>query len=365
MKSNISDNIPVDIPNEKYSLRQRHKRSTRTNKQSDNSSLDGINDSSPANETIPQTKSNKKSKGKPKSKQKAAPLSKYRRKTANARERIRMREINSAFEHLRNCVPLSICEGSPTTNNEKLTKITTLRLAMKYISTLNNILNSSFLDSDTSQLLNSIINKTTMQLPSSSNTMENNNDITTQNNNNNNNKKLNMNSLSTTPTKGKRKSKKSETTANKAANKRRKCKPKGTTPKTIRVKAAKKAKTFDSIPNTCLTPPLSSTDSPIDLGLMLESDGESLHLSEPCLSPPLSSCQQTKAFNTSIVSPPSSITMSNGLDIGLFLDSDTDSLHFPEPCLSPLDAGFDTLSPFGDLLHAGFAEPTSLDIYLT
>lgn len=363
MKSNVSDNTTADIPNEKYSLRQRQKRSTRTNKQSDNSSMDGITDSSPAIEIIPQTKTNKKSSGKAKSKQKAAPLSKYRRKTANARERIRMREINSAFEHLRNCVPLSICEGSPTTNNEKLTKITTLRLAMKYISTLNDILNSSFVDSETSQLLDSIINKTTMQLPSSSNTMENNNDITAQNNNN---KKSNMKSLSTTRTMGKRKSKKSETTANKAANnKRRKTKPKSTTTKTTRVKTAKKAKNFDSIPNTCLTPPLSSTDSPIDLGLMLESDGESLHLSEPCLSPPLSSCQQTKAFNTSIVSPPSSITMSNGLDIGLFLDSDTDSLHFPEPCLSPLDAGFDTLSPFGDLLHAGFAEPTSLDIYLT
>lgn len=361
MKSNISNNTSEDIPNEKYSLRQRQKRSTRTNKQSD-SSMNAINDTSPAIEVIPQTKTNKKSSGKPKSKQKAAPLSKYRRKTANARERIRMREINSAFEHLRDCVPLSICEGSPTTNNEKLTKITTLRLAMKYISTLNNILNSSYLDSDTSQLLNSIINKTTMQLPSSSNNMENNNNITTQNNNN---KKMNTNSLGTTPTKGKRKSKKSEQTTNKTANKRRKTKPKNTATKSARVKTTKKAKKFDSIPNTCLTPPLSSTDSPIDLGLMLESDGESLHLSEPCLSPPLSSYQQTKAFNTSTVSPPSSITMSSGLDIGLFLDSDTDSLHFPEPCLSPLDAGFDALSPFGDLLHAGFAEPTSLDIYLT
>lgn len=364
MKSNVSDNTTTDIPNEKYSLRQRHKRSTRVNKQNDNGLKDGINlngtDSSPTTEIIPQTKTSKKSSGKSKSKQKAAPLSKYRRKTANARERIRMREINSAFEHLRDCVPLSICEDSPATNNEKLTKITTLRLAMKYISTLNNILNSSFVDSETSELLNNIINKTTLQLPSSSNTMENNNDSTIQNNN----KASKKDSLSPTPTKGKRKSKKSETT-NKTINKRRKTNPKTTITKTTRVKAAKKAKNFDLIPNTCLTPPLSSTDSPIDLGLMLESDGESLHLSESCLSPSLSSCQQTKAFNTSIVSPPSSVTMSNGLDIGLFLDSDTDSLHFPEPCLSPLDAGFDTLSPFGDFLPAGFAEPTSLDIYLT
>ncbi|KAJ8956185.1 hypothetical protein NQ318_020737 [Aromia moschata] len=63
-----------------------------------------------------------------KAKQKAAPLSKYRRKTANARERSRMREINQAFETLRQAVPqVSVTRQQ----NEKLTKITTLRLAMK------------------------------------------------------------------------------------------------------------------------------------------------------------------------------------------------------------------------------------------
>lgn len=72
-----------------------------------------------------------------KPKQKAAPLSKYRRKTANARERGRMREINQAFEALRRAVPqMSAHSGT----NEKLTKITTLRLAMKYISTLSAVL---------------------------------------------------------------------------------------------------------------------------------------------------------------------------------------------------------------------------------
>ncbi|XP_017786172.1 PREDICTED: helix-loop-helix protein delilah-like [Nicrophorus vespilloides] len=70
----------------------------------------------------------------PKPKQKPAPLSKYRRKTANARERSRMREINQAFETLRRVVP-QLSEAH-TVTNEKLTKITTLRLAMKYISTL-------------------------------------------------------------------------------------------------------------------------------------------------------------------------------------------------------------------------------------
>ncbi|KAL1138553.1 hypothetical protein AAG570_008616 [Ranatra chinensis] len=64
----------------------------------------------------------------------SAPLSKYRRKTANARERSRMREINEAFDSLRRAVPGG---GEP----EKLTKITTLKLAMKYIAALSQALN--------------------------------------------------------------------------------------------------------------------------------------------------------------------------------------------------------------------------------
>ncbi|VEN36167.1 unnamed protein product [Callosobruchus maculatus] len=78
-----------------------------------------------------------------KQKQKAAPLSKYRRKTANARERNRMREINQAFETLRRVIP-HVHQAAPAQlpgANEKLTKITTLRLAMKYISTLTAALN--------------------------------------------------------------------------------------------------------------------------------------------------------------------------------------------------------------------------------
>ncbi|XP_017784932.1 PREDICTED: helix-loop-helix protein delilah-like [Nicrophorus vespilloides] len=78
-----------------------------------------------------------------KPKQKPAPLSKYRRKTANARERNRMREINQAFETLRRVIPqmASTQAAAATAANEKLTKITTLRLAMKYISSLSAALN--------------------------------------------------------------------------------------------------------------------------------------------------------------------------------------------------------------------------------
>ena len=96
----------------------------------------------------------------PKPKQKPAPLSKYRRKTANARERSRMKEINQAFETLRRAIPAaatspssssyasspspssssSSCGGSSTSSSEKWTKITTLRLAMDYIEALTRVL---------------------------------------------------------------------------------------------------------------------------------------------------------------------------------------------------------------------------------
>lgn len=82
---------------------------------------------------------------KKKSKQKPGRLSKYRRKTANARERSRMREINEAFEALRRAIP----HLTPTNDNgEKLTKISTLRLAMKYITALSNALSDSPGESD-------------------------------------------------------------------------------------------------------------------------------------------------------------------------------------------------------------------------
>lgn len=84
-----------------------------------------------------------------KPKQKPAPLSKYRRKTANARERNRMREINQAFETLRRVIPQMAATQPAPTANEKLTKITTLRLAMKYISSLSAALDDNTPGSNT------------------------------------------------------------------------------------------------------------------------------------------------------------------------------------------------------------------------
>ena len=69
-----------------------------------------------------------------KPKSKPPPLSKYRRKTANSRERNRMKEINDAFENLRLVVPAYPAE------NSKPTKITTLRLALNYIAALREML---------------------------------------------------------------------------------------------------------------------------------------------------------------------------------------------------------------------------------
>ncbi|KAG7157264.1 neurogenic differentiation factor 6-like [Homarus americanus] len=64
------------------------------------------------------------------------PLSKYRRKTANARERHRMKEINDAFETLRRVLP-DFCSRQAAA---AMTKITTLKLAVNYIRALSHIL---------------------------------------------------------------------------------------------------------------------------------------------------------------------------------------------------------------------------------
>lgn len=71
----------------------------------------------------------------PKPKAKPPPLSKYRRRTANSRERTRMAEINDAFEVLRQAIP-----NYPEETNSKQTKINTLRMALNYIAALREML---------------------------------------------------------------------------------------------------------------------------------------------------------------------------------------------------------------------------------
>lgn len=69
-----------------------------------------------------------------------APLSKYRRKTANTRERCRMRQINTAFEKLRKMLP---AWGAPRGNSSEMTKITTLKYACAYIRSLQDVLDDT------------------------------------------------------------------------------------------------------------------------------------------------------------------------------------------------------------------------------
>ena len=75
----------------------------------------------------------------PKPRPKSAPMSKYRRKTANLRERLRMGEINTAFEKLRDKLPNPMQQAGKS-KCEKLTKINILHVAINYIRAMENLL---------------------------------------------------------------------------------------------------------------------------------------------------------------------------------------------------------------------------------
>ncbi|XP_050726983.1 neurogenin-2-like [Eriocheir sinensis] len=85
------------------------------------------------------------------------PLSRYRRKTANARERYRMRQINTAFESLRGVLPSWVCSRRAAAD---MTKITTLRLASAYIRSLQDILDGNAPEDTCSWVLSSILGET-------------------------------------------------------------------------------------------------------------------------------------------------------------------------------------------------------------
>lgn len=72
-----------------------------------------------------------------KPRERPAPLSKYRRRTANARERQRMHEVNVAFERLKATIPHHRLKQI---DEKKDTKITTLRCAITYINSLSELL---------------------------------------------------------------------------------------------------------------------------------------------------------------------------------------------------------------------------------
>lgn len=60
----------------------------------------------------------------------------HQRKAANMRERRRMKSINEAFECLRQCIPPTV------TTDRRLSKVDTLKLAIRYIGYLSGIVES-------------------------------------------------------------------------------------------------------------------------------------------------------------------------------------------------------------------------------
>ncbi|KAL5272982.1 hypothetical protein ACFFRR_000014 [Megaselia abdita] len=354
--------------NEKYSLRQRHKRSTVRSKlsQFDNnaksSSLDSssllLSSSSSSSssfddnfEVITKTVASGSS-ALTKNKTKAPPLSKYRRKTANARERTRMKEINSAFEVLRKCVPQAVSgSGDNKESNEKLTKITTLRLAMTYINILSNALedNTPFdlpprIQGEQDHIFEEIDDHSYC---SSDHLVE-------------------VNKVH-----GKRNAK----TSNKKPKKRQ-----TKTEKQQQQKQKQQAKQKDvssSLSPTLFNVNVNTTTSSSAImmndyhsinSILLESDGESLHLSETCLSPlsnGFNSLTPTSISSLSSAASPSSSSsasssshLNNPLELKLLLE--TEQHHPPSlSCISPLET-LDTFNPFSDLLYTEFS-----DFYLT
>lgn len=358
--------------NEKYSLRQRGQRKSIVNKQQKNEKrgverkLNSMSDDLMAIESSSPVMIEKVRSVKEKPKQKAAPLSKYRRKTANARERTRMREINHAFESLRQSVPVVVAGLPSQSTNEKLTKITTLRMAMKYIKILSDILDNKTQVTD--NLLASL-----MQVDADgkhagvSAIPEDDGDQFVANALASNHHDYCKEMEIVKPVKASKITKKVTVKAKKSPTKTRapvkskqqqqphqqKQKVTPLAPPVTSI-SRKQATTviqgggnkfinqlisgnfsnkFDL--SQCLTPP--NDDCPSELGLILESDGESLQLSEPCFSP---------------------------LEFGLLLESDGESLHLSEPCLSPL-SHLDAFNSINDLLHGGFNDHNSLEMYLS
>ncbi|XP_013108873.1 helix-loop-helix protein delilah [Stomoxys calcitrans] len=374
------------MDSEKYSLRHRQKRKQAVGRIIETQGYASDNSNESLSSSI-QSKSPPSNIGK--SKTKAAPLSKYRRKTANARERTRMREINSAFENLRHCVPACITNEDVGTTNEKLTKITTLRLAMKYIRVLSEALvNPQKADYEFLYecALFKPYQRVFIESPDEMDVPE--------------------------PCLKRGKVKNSKTTAPKS-NASRKVSP--------TKKQSKKDKLNDGqpllsspIPNLCQASPasnassayasLSSSDSsasPLsnsshrfecqslknsmnrvqhrhlsmsDLSnFMVESDGESLHLSEHSMSPLHTKHKITPVTSDPFDCSPSDMpTLENPLELSLRLMEPTnDSLTLSpaqvtpssSSCFSPLM----NLEPFNafDLFHSDFSEEAALDLFLT
>ncbi|XP_050069915.1 helix-loop-helix protein delilah [Anopheles maculipalpis] len=386
---------------EKYSLRQRQSRRTTV-------------ETATVSKTTTTTKEKATPKEKPKPK--AAPLSKYRRKTANARERSRMREINSAFENLRRAVPVAVAGSSGTSSpvsspqcsgsaasSEKLTKITTLRLAMKYIRILSDMLhgtapgtleNNNELDMiNHNEIEREVMQKGLLLLeggypigtpgyisssPAASPVRQT---IDTPKASSASSKNNSHQSSTTSSSSSRKRSSSKRSTSSNSRSKKSTSSSSTTSSSRTRASAASNGrKSTTSVPtvekiddNIQLTAPSLLPDPArpdplgmdVDLSSVLESDNDSLILSEPCLSPLTTGVGPgiLKSHPNFACTNSQSVVPNDGLEFGLFLESDADSLQLSEPCLSPL-SHLDSLNPFNDLLHTGFNEQTALELYL-
>uniref|UniRef100_W8BBI1 Helix-loop-helix protein delilah n=1 Tax=Ceratitis capitata TaxID=7213 RepID=W8BBI1_CERCA len=323
-------------------------------------------------------------------KSKAPPLSKYRRKTANARERTRMREINTAFETLRHCVPQSIAVDEAGPVNEKLTKITTLRLAMKYIGMLSEVLNNpdykgelplDFLHAnDTEPMIKQesavLTQPCKVDTKSAAAATKNSKRISKSGT-----AQKTKSAVIQKPPKllGKRKKKDTKITpVNLPRNSLSSNSSIGssTSSSFVTCSGDSLSSHSSSFLGSITSPSYSSKYTPAmsDLNnLTLESDGESLHLSDPCHSPMQE--KYDRLFGNSALDARSSVEhnilsdIDAPLELSLqFLGTTPESLDFsmeqpPTTCISPLVA-LDAFNPFSDFLHE-YPEQSSLDLFLT
>lgn len=367
---------------EKYSLRQkRQKRSL--------GELASSQPPSPANEAQPEpaaasTPTARKTRGSGKSpaKTKAPPLSKYRRKTANARERTRMREINMAFEQLRHCVPQTITGEDAANTNEKLTKITTLRLAMKYIGMLSESLQDPSYESEflVECLRESASREAHVSLdtePEAEHEYEPELEPTPP-------AKPKKQTKGAKKTTGKRQSKASKATNATASSSPESCYASSSvgspafcavacSPSSAYASLSSSASSSSSSGGSINGSAPIDADSLLDMRalselntLLMESDSESMH----CLDPHVNSNSYHSLLATAGSGLPARgdlpISMHSPLDkpdveLSLrLLDHSTDSFDFatdqqPSACISPL-ATLDSYHPFSDLLHGEFPD---------
>ncbi|XP_037944395.1 helix-loop-helix protein delilah-like [Teleopsis dalmanni] len=264
-----------------------------------------------------------------------------------------MKEINQAFENLRSCVPTAITDEEVGAANEKLTKITTLRLAMKYISVLTEALNNDDVPVDdileckkygelnlSFDALQSVASRIQVAQPEktlSKPTKVQNKNVA----------KLPANSV-----------------CRKNLSKRRQRKQ---TPRLVDIHENNKSKANRNV-NNVNDSNYTQANTIADLtNLMLESDGESLHLSEHCLSPLQANyinLLESTEMATDLAANLFSGYESQPFELNLrLLEANAGALDIPMEQQLPLCSPMAILDTFDDLYD--FPIHSSLDLFST